>query len=58
MMMEKEQEVQERNHVRINLEVNHQHLDHEKHDQVQYDQEQKWYVWTICHIVRIRGGAR
>ena len=37
MKMEKEQELQERNHVRMNLEMNHHHRDHEKYDQVQYD---------------------
>ena len=47
MMIFKEQEVQERNHVRLNLEKNHHHHDHEKYDQVQYDQEQKRYVYTI-----------
>ena len=46
MMMEKEQEVQERNHVRMNLEMIHHH-DHEKYDQVQYDQEQKLCANTI-----------
>ena len=44
--MEKEQELQERNHVRMNLEMNHHH-DHEKYDQVQGDQEQKLYVYTV-----------
>ena len=46
MMMEKEQE---QNHVRMNLEMNHHHHhhDHEKYDQVQYDHEQKCYVYTI-----------
>ena len=39
--------VAERNHVRMNLEMNHHHGDHEKYDQVQYDQEQKLYVYTI-----------
>ena len=43
----KEQDLQERNHVRMNLEMNHHHRDHEKYDQVQYDQEQKVYVYTI-----------
>ena len=47
MKMEKEQELQERNHVRMNLEMNHHHHDHEKYDQVQYDQRQKLYVYTI-----------
>ena len=47
MMIFKEQEVQERNHVRLNLEKNHHHHDHEMYDQVQYDQEQKRYVYTI-----------
>ena len=47
MTMEKEQGVQERNHVRMNLEMNHHHHDHEKYDQVQYDQGQKLYVYTI-----------
>ena len=28
--MEKEQEMQERNHVRMNLEINHHHHDHEE----------------------------
>ena len=58
MTMEKEQEVQERNHMRMNLELNHHHYDHEKYDQVQYDLEQKLYVYTILHIVHIRAGAR
>ena len=42
--MEKEQEMQEWNHVRMNLEMthhHHHHHHHEKHDQVQHDQEQK-----------------
>ena len=50
VMMDKEQEVQEQNHVRMNLEMNHHHHDHEKYDQVQYDQVQ--------NIVHIRTGAR
>ena len=42
MTMEKEQEMQEWNHVRMNLEMtHHHHHDHEKYDQVQHDQEQK-----------------
>ena len=45
MTMEREQEVQEQNHVRMNLEMNRHH--HEKYDQVQYDQEQKLCVNTI-----------
>ena len=47
MMMEKEQEVQERNHVRMNLEMFHHHHDHVKYDRVHCDQEQKLYVYTI-----------
>ena len=47
MTMEKEQEVQEQNHVRMYLEMNHHHHDHEKHDQVQYGQEQKLCGNTI-----------
>ena len=58
MTMEKEQELQERNHVRMNLEMNHHHRDHEKYDQVQYDQEQNVYVYTVWHIVHIRAGAK
>ena len=56
MTMEKEQELQERNHVRMNLEMIHH--DHEKYDQVQHGQEQKLYVNTIGHIVHIRAGAK
>ena len=47
ILMEKAQELQERNHVRMKLEMNHHHRDHEKYDQVQYDQEQKVYVYTV-----------
>ena len=39
MTMEKEQELQELNHVRMNLEMNHHHRDHVNFDRVQCDQE-------------------
>ena len=42
----------------MNFEMNHHHRDHEKYDQVQYDQEQKLYVYTIGHIVHIRAGVK
>ena len=41
MTMEKEQEMQEWNHVQMNPEMTHHHHDHVKYDQVQYGQEQK-----------------
>ena len=44
MMVEKEQDMQEQKHVRMNLEMNHHH---EKYDQVQCDQDQKLHVCTI-----------
>ena len=47
MTMEKEQELQARNDVRMNFEMNHHVHDHKKYDQVQYDQGQKLYVYTI-----------
>ena len=31
----------------MNLEMNNHHRNHEKYDHVQYDQEQKVYVYTI-----------
>ena len=40
--MEKEQEMQEQNHVQMSQETIHHHRDHERYDQVQHDQEQKW----------------
>ena len=45
-MMEKEQEVQEQNHVQMSQEMIHHH-DHERYDQVQHDQEQKLCANTI-----------
>ena len=47
MTMDKDQGLQERNHVRMNLEMNHHCHDHEKYVQVQYDQGQKLYGHTI-----------
>ena len=41
MITEKEEEVQGQNYVRITLEMIHHDHDHEKWDQIQYDQEQK-----------------
>ena len=41
MTLEKEQEMQEQNHVWMNLEMIHHHHDHEKYDQVRHDQQQK-----------------
>ena len=45
--MEIDDDGEERNHVRMNLEMNHHHHDHERYDKVQYDQEQKLYANTI-----------
>ena len=39
--MEKEQEMQERDHVQLSQEMTHHHHDHERYDQVRYDQELK-----------------
>ena len=47
MTLEKEQELQERNHVRNEPGDEPPPPHHEKYDQVQYDQEQKLYVYTI-----------
>ena len=58
MMVEKEHEMQEQNHVQMSQEMIHHHHDHERYDQVQYDQEQKLCANTISHIVHIRVGAR
>ena len=46
--MEIDDDGEERNHVRMNLEMNHHHHHgHERYDKVQYDQEQKLYANTI-----------
>ena len=47
MMMEKEQKMPERGHVQMSQETIHHHHDHERYDQVQYDQEQKLCANTI-----------
>ena len=47
MTMEKENKMQEWNHVQMNQEMFHHHHDHVKCDRVQCDQEQKLYVYTI-----------
>ena len=47
MTMEKEQEMQEQNHVRMNLEMTDLRHDHEKYDQVQNDRKQKLCATTI-----------
>ena len=46
-MTEKEEEMQEQNHVQMSQEMIHHCHDHEGHDQVQYDQEKKLCANTI-----------
>ena len=41
MVIEKEQEMQERYHVQMSQEMIHHHHDHERYDHVQHDLEQK-----------------
>ena len=43
MMVEKEQEMHERDHVQMSQEMIHHHHDHERCDQARHDQEQKLY---------------